>query len=109
VNDTNVAWNNFDGIVYGKGAGIMKQLYYMVGHDNFSRAITKYFDRFGWSNATISDLLEDIEPFLPAGVDMQSWRISWLETPSLDVFEPVWDSSDISSSAVLTLKHSAFS
>jgi aminopeptidase N len=108
VVDTDVAWTNFDGIVYGKGAAIVKQMLYMVGRDNFSRAMTKYFDRFGEGTATIEDLLADMEPYFPAGVDVQQWMVSWLETPSLDVFEPAWDSTDKSANAVLTLKHTAF-
>jgi aminopeptidase N len=91
VVDTDVAWANFDGIVYGKGAGVMKQLMYLIGRDNFSKGITKYFDRFAWGNATITDLLKDMEAFFPSGVDVEQWRVSWLETPSLDVFEPLWD------------------
>jgi hypothetical protein len=68
VRDTLVAWSDFDGIVYGKGAAVMKQLYYLIGHVNFSRALKEYFSRFSWSNATIDDLLEDIEPYLPASI-----------------------------------------
>ena len=92
--DTTVAQADFDGIVYGKGAGLMKQLYYLVGRTNFSLALQRYFDRFAWSNATILDLLADMQPYLPAEVNMNEWRTTWLETPSLNVFEAMWDSSD---------------
>ena len=38
----------------------MKQLYFLVGNDNFKKALHRYFDRFAWSNATILDLLSDM-------------------------------------------------
>ena len=78
VADTIEAQADFDGIVYGKGAGLMKQLYYLVGHGNFSAALHKYFDRFAWSNATILDLLADVQPYLPIEVDVNEWRSTWL-------------------------------
>ena len=43
MTDTLVAQSDFDGIAYGKGAGLMKQLYYLVGKANFGTALHKYF------------------------------------------------------------------
>lgn len=78
VPDTDVATANFDGIIYGKGAAVIEQLHYLIGHDNFSAGLKKYFDRFAWGNTTIDDLLEDLEEYFPAEVTVQDWRRQWL-------------------------------
>lgn len=49
----------------------MKQMFYLLGRENFSISITRYFDRFGWSNASITDLLADMQQFWPIGVDIK--------------------------------------
>jgi len=57
VANTDVASNIFDGITYAKGAAVIKQLVFMIGENNFSLGLQKYFDQFAFSNATISDFL----------------------------------------------------
>lgn len=65
VADTDVAVSIFDGITYSKGAGSLKQLMFLVGEENFKKAIQKYIDRFRQSNATIDDLLNDLKDYFP--------------------------------------------
>jgi aminopeptidase N len=35
----------------------LKQLFYLVGEDNFFAGIQKYFTAFAWENANIDNLL----------------------------------------------------
>lgn len=82
----------FDGITYEKGASVLKQLTYLVGADNFCQAVSNYFTRFAWGNATIDDLLEDIGKVFPSkDINFDDWKRTWLETASLNVFTTNWD------------------
>lgn len=53
VENTSVADSIFDGITYSKGAATMKQLFYLMGEENFSKALSDYFPKYEWNNATI--------------------------------------------------------
>ena len=52
---------NFDGITYAKGAAVLKQLVAYVGLDNFLAGVRRYFGQYAWSNATLGDLLAQLE------------------------------------------------
>lgn len=109
VADTDVAASIFDGITYAKGAAVIKQLVFLIGENNFSRGLQSYFDRFKWSNATITDFLQDMSPYFPAGVDVEDWMTSWLESPSLNIIESIWDPTDLATVATVRLYQSPFS
>lgn len=47
----------FDGITYSKGAAVMKQLYFILGHELFGNALKMYFEKYSFSNATLFDFL----------------------------------------------------
>src|SRR5690606_12141178 len=50
VKDTSDAFTAFDGITYGKGAAVLKQLSYSIGEENFKKGLKTYFDRFAGKN-----------------------------------------------------------
>ena len=52
VVNTEQAENIFDGITYSKGAAVLKQLLCLMGEENFSKAMAKYFHKFQWRNTT---------------------------------------------------------
>lgn len=52
---------NFDGITYGKGASVLKQLVFYVGLDNFLAGVRNYIQKHKWANATLQDLLSELE------------------------------------------------
>jgi len=58
VKDTDATFLNFDGITYGKGSSLLKQLVYLVGDAGFRTGLRHYFNKFKWSNTVISDFLE---------------------------------------------------
>ena len=43
----------------------MRQLFYVVGDQNISKALKNYFEHYAWKNASITDLLEHLNPFFP--------------------------------------------
>ena len=51
VENTQIAESIFDGITYSKGAATMKQLMYLMGEENFSRALSDYFHKYAFTNA----------------------------------------------------------
>ncbi len=57
VANTSVADSIFDGITYSKGASTMKQLLYLMKEENFGKALSEYFHKYEWNNATIEDFL----------------------------------------------------
>lgn len=102
VKDTEAATNIFDDITYCKGSAVIKHLMYMIGEENFSKALASYFQRFGWNNANSKDFLGVIEEIMelsagPNNLSIQNghkenhlinrWVYDWLETEGkLNIF-----------------------
>ena len=77
IHDTEEAFTNFDGITYGKGASVLKQLEYFVGAKNFQDGVRYYLKKFLYSNADLKDFLGAIE--LKSNKDLKKWSNEWLE------------------------------
>ena len=80
---------NFDGITYGKGAAVLKQLVAYVGRDNFLAGVRDYFGKHAWGNATLADFLSSLEQ--ASGRDLTSWSKSWLETAGVNTLRPSFE------------------
>ena len=52
VDNTDEAESNFDEIVYEKGSSIVKQIYYYIGDEAFSKGLKNYFQQYQWTNTT---------------------------------------------------------
>ncbi len=92
VPDTDATFYNFDGITYGKGASVIKQLVAEIGHDAFRAGLRTYFRRHAWGNATLADFLAALED--GAGRSLRDWGRRWLETASLNTIEATWTARD---------------
>ena len=57
VKDTEDAENIFDGISYGKGASIMKQLMFFISEKTFRKGIRNYFSKYPYQNTQLIDLI----------------------------------------------------
>ncbi|MBA2571249.1 MAG: aminopeptidase N [Chloroflexi bacterium] len=90
--DTDSAFLNFDGITYGKGASVLKQLVATIGRDGFAEGMRTYFRRHAWGNATLADFLSALES--GSGRELGSWAHLWLETASLNTIAARWDAAD---------------
>jgi aminopeptidase N len=53
VADTDQTLLNFDGITYGKGASLLKQLVSIVGVQGFKLGMVYYFKKYQWKNTVI--------------------------------------------------------
>jgi aminopeptidase N len=90
VVDTDTAFSNFDGITYGKGASMLKQLSFLVGEKAFKDGLARYFKKHAWKNTEINDFLAAISE--ASGRDLTGWadlqlRSSGVNTVSVKVEE----------------------
>ena len=92
ADDTEIAFLNFDGITYGKGASVLKQLVKYIGRDAFRDGMRVYFRRHGWSNATLDDFLSCLEE--ASGGSLDEWARLWLRTASVNTLAAQWQESD---------------
>jgi aminopeptidase N len=90
--DTEIAFLIFDGITYGKGASVLKQLVKYVGRDTFRDGLRLYFRRHAWSNATLSDFLRCLEE--AGDISLTEWARLWLQTASVNTISARWQVVD---------------
>lgn len=95
VNATNNADSIFDGITYNKGAAVLKQLYFLIGKDNFSKNIGNYFNKYKWSNTTLDNFIEELDNFEPEdkheAYNIIKWQEDWIQKAGLNAVEVEWD------------------
>ncbi len=89
VEDTDQTFLNFDGITYGKGASVLKQLVAAIGMDGFREGMRHYFRTHAYGNATLAQFLESLEK--GSGMGLKEWARLWLETPSLNTIGTRWE------------------
>ncbi|MFA7248047.1 MAG: aminopeptidase N [Dehalococcoidia bacterium] len=104
VADTDATFLNFDGITYGKGAAVIKQLVAAMGMDGFRAGMRGYFARHAFGNTTLSQWLDALGEGV--GRDLHGWAQAWLETPSLNTIAAQVD-ADGDRVAALTLTQTA--
>lgn len=71
VADTDTAFSNFDGITYGKGASLLKQLEFMMGSPAFRSGLAAYFKKHAYRNTEIKDFFAAMSE--AAGRDLTPW------------------------------------
>ena len=104
VEDTEQTFLNFDGITYGKGASVLKQLVKAIGMDGFRDGMRHYFKTHAFGNATLAQFLQSLET--GSGQSLGEWSRLWLETPSLNTLRTEYE-SDGERITSLTLRQSA--
>jgi len=82
---------NFDGITYAKGASVLRQLVAWVGQDEFLAGVSNYLKKHAWGNATLADLLAELEA--ASGRDLKDWSRQWLQEAGVTVLRPVVESA----------------
>ena len=89
VEDTDQTFLNFDGITYGKGASVLKQLVAAIGMEGFREGMRHYFRTHAYGNATLAQFMASLET--GSGSDLKEWARLWLETPSLNTIGTRWE------------------
>ena len=92
VGDTQTTFTNFDGITYGKGASVLKQLAFFVGEEAFREGTAKYLKRFAFGNATRKDFMGSIAA--AAGKDLDEWTRLWLQKSGVNSLRPEYRVDD---------------
>lgn len=82
VANTLVAFTNFDGITYGKGASVLKQLAVYVGEDNFRQGVAAYLKKYAYSNTRLKDFMNEVAA--PAKQNLSGWSQEWLYKTGLN-------------------------
>ena len=85
--DTDMAFANFDGISYSKGAAVLKQLMFFIGEEAFKKGLSDYFKKYQWGNTRLKDFLDCMAE--ASGKNLDSWSRMWLETTGVNTIEPV--------------------
>ena len=94
VADTDQTFLNFDGITYGKGAAVIKQLVATMGMDGFREGMRTYFRRHAFGNTTLAQFLDALQDGLRSvgdDRDLHAWAEAWLETASLNTIAASWE------------------
>eukprot|EP01127_Copromyxa_protea_P000511 TRINITY_DN1042_c0_g2_i1.p1 TRINITY_DN1042_c0_g2~~TRINITY_DN1042_c0_g2_i1.p1 ORF type:complete len:861 (-),score=208.81 TRINITY_DN1042_c0_g2_i1:58-2640(-) len=94
VIDTDATFLTFDGITYGKGASLLKQLVYTIGEDAFQEGMRLYFSKYAWGNTTIGDFLGALESVSKGKLSASGWSAEWLETSGLNTLQLQIESED---------------
>ncbi|MDY5153974.1 aminopeptidase N [Actinobaculum suis] len=92
---------NFDGITYGKGASVLKQLVNYVGLEEFLAGVRAYIAKHKWGNATLQDLLSELE--VASGRDLSEWTKLWLQEAGVNTLtaDVTYEDSEVSSFAIV--------
>ncbi|MBT1165906.1 aminopeptidase N [Bifidobacterium simiarum] len=91
INDLNDTYVNFDGITYAKGASVLKQLVFYVGREQFFQGIHNYLTSHAYGNATLADLLGELEK--TSGRDLKAWSRQWLESAGINTIATELDTA----------------
>lgn len=84
VDNTEQTETNFDTITYEKGSSILKQIYYLTGHEGFSLALEKYFNEYKYKNTKYSDFMRKLEEVCEGITPLAD---SWLKKSGLTEIE----------------------
>lgn len=85
VPNTAEAFTNFDGITYGKGASVLRQLPYFLGEDNFRQGVNRYLQEHAFDNSTIDDFVNALAD--ASGRDLTQWQREWLLRSGVNTLE----------------------
>ncbi|MFT5132725.1 MAG: aminopeptidase N, partial [Gammaproteobacteria bacterium] len=78
VDNTESGFANFDGITYGKGASVLKQLSYLIDPEVFRQGVSQYLKDKSYQNSELNDFMSSIAS--AADRDLGEWTRQWLYT-----------------------------
>ena len=87
INNTNEMMAGFDGICYFKGSSVLKQLFFLLGKDNFQQALRKYISQYKYKNAEFQDLVNIMAEF-SNDINLIEWAQMWIKTAGINELCP---------------------
>jgi aminopeptidase N len=88
VNSVKDAFANFDGITYGKGAAVLKQLRAYITPAAFQRGIQTYIKTHAFKNAELKDFIAALQA--QTDRDLNLWSTRWLRQAGTDKIAAKW-------------------
>jgi aminopeptidase N len=104
VPNTEAAFANFDGITYGKGAAVLKQLSRLLGEENFQKGVQQYLKTHSYENATLQNFIGALAD--ASSVPLKTWSESWLQSAGLNTIGVDYQCDDKAKISKFTLKQS---
>ncbi|MCM2278479.1 MAG: aminopeptidase N [Oligoflexia bacterium] len=92
VANTAFAETHFDGIAYGKGAAVLRQLRFLLGADDFREGIQRYILKYALRSTSIHDFFKMLSE--ASGQDLARWEKSWLHTHGTNSLRADWACED---------------
>ncbi len=86
------AFANFDGITYGKGASVLKQLQAYVGERGFKQGMQLYIRQHAFGNTELKDFVGALQKFTEK--DLTTWSERWLKQSGADRLTTKWECKD---------------
>ncbi len=90
----------YGAIVYSKAPGVLKQLAFVLGEDNFRKGLQRYLAAHPYGNAEWSDLIGSFEAV--SGQSLNQWAEMWIRRRGMPQVDAAW-SCDGGKLASLTL------
>ena len=85
IKDTLEAETEFDTIVYKKGSSMVKQMYYYIGDENFSKGLSLYFNQYHWNNTVFEDFINKmVEAAGDKYSNLQDLCFNWIQKAGLN-------------------------
>jgi aminopeptidase N len=78
----------YGAIVYRKAPGVLKQLAFVAGEDNFREGLRLYLKEHAYGNAELSDLVGALERV--SGRRLQDWAPSWIRRRGMPEVQVQW-------------------
>ena len=96
VKNTEIAETHFDEIVYEKGSSILKQMYYFIGDESFSKGLKSYFQKYQWGNTVFDDFIHQMIEAIGHGskFNLKDLSHSWLKKSGLNELEVVMETDN---------------
>lgn len=85
LDDIKNVWNQFDGITYQKGGGVLTMFERYLGADKFRNGIRTYLNAHAWGGGDTDDLLDALSQ--AAGRDVKTAFHTFLERPGMPLVE----------------------
>lgn len=91
VDNVKQAFATFDGITYGKGAAVIKQLRAYIGPEAFKAGMQGYFKKHAYQNTELKDFIAALQAHTQR--DLNMWADRWLRQSGTDKLAAKWTCS----------------
>ncbi len=92
VNSVKDSFANFDGITYGKGGAVLKQLRAFMTPEAFQKGIQGYIKTYAFKNAELKEFIGSLQAETPR--DLTQWSERWLRQSGTDKVAGKWNCAD---------------